>query len=226
MGDALKKECHNGSELHRLKSMDYGYDPELFNRLYKTLKPLVKKLARNVDERRFNVSKDIIQSYFWDKFLFVFNKYNAEYDENRLKATLISSLSTYKNRLLRNAYTKQAEYNQSVDRLEDLFDDSKELVDDSEEQKAINDEIDSIYTYMKSNLSPDAYLLFEIQLDPPAYIKEQMKTQNSKISNMMLLDFFELRRTKANANFISKLRAEIDIYTEKAKTELKKTIFA
>lgn len=224
MRDALKKECHNGSELHRLKTMDYGYDPELFNRLYKTLKPLVKKLAKNVDERRFNVSKDIIQSYFWDKFIFVFNKYNAEYDENRLKATLISSLSTYKNRLLRNAYTKQAEYNQSLDRLEDLFDDSKELLDDSDEQKLINDEIDMIYAYMKDKLSPDAYLLFEIQLDPPAFIKEQMKTQNSKISNMMLLDFFELRRTKANANFISKLRSEIDEYTEKAKTELRNSI--
>lgn len=224
MRDALKKECHNGSELHRLKTMDCGYDPELFNRLYKTLKPLVKKLAKNVDERRFNVSKDIIQSYFWDKFIFVFNKYNAEYDENRLKATLISSLSTYKNRLLRNAYTKQAEYNQSLDRLEDLFDDSKELLDDSDEQKLINDEIDMIYAYMKDKLSPDAYLLFEIQLDPPAFIKEQMKTQNSKISNMMLLDFFELRRTKANANFISKLRSEIDEYTEKAKTELRNSI--
>ena len=224
MRDALKKECHNGSELHRLKTMDYGYDPELFNRLYKTLRPLVKKLAKNVDERRFNVSKDIIQSYFWDKFIFVFNKYNAEYDENRLKATLISSLSTYKNRLLRNAYTKQAEYNQSLDRLEDLFDDSKELLDDSDEQKLINDEIDMIYAYMKDKLSPDAYLLFEIQLDPPAFIKEQMKTQNSKISNMMLLDFLELRRTKANANFISKLRSEIDEYTEKAKTELRNSI--
>ena len=141
-----------------------------------------------------------------------------------MKATLISSLSTYKNRLLRNAYTKQAEYNQSLDRLEDLFDDSKELLDDSDEQKLINDEIDMIYAYMKDKLSPDAYLLFEIQLDPPAFIKEQMKTQNSKISNMMLLDFLELRRTKANANFISKLRSEIDEYTEKAKTELRNSI--
>lgn len=226
MRNDLAKESHNGSELHRLKTMNNGYDPELFNRLYKTLKPLVKKLAKNVDERRFNVSKDIIQSYFWDKFLFVFNKYNEEYDENRLKATLISSLTTYKNRLLRNAYTKQAEYNQSLDRLEDLYDDSKELLDDSEEQKLKEDGINTIYSYMRKNLSPDAYLIFEIQLDPPPFIREQMKTQNSRISNMMLLDFFELRRTKANANFISKLKAEVDDYTEKAKTELKKTIFA
>ena len=123
--------------------------------------------------------------------------------------------------MLRNAYTKASEYYQSLERLDDLFDDSKELVDDSEETARKEEELSILYAYMKRKLSPDAYLIFELQLDPPAFIREQLKGDNSRISNMLFLDFFELNRTKSNATFISKLRQEIDTYIEKAKTELK-----
>ena len=102
---------NNGSELHRLTELK-PYDEDLFNRLYKTCKPLIRRLVRGIDSRRFNVTPDIINSFFWDKFLYVFNKYQSEYDEERLKATLLSSLQTFKSKLLRNAYTKQAEFNQ------------------------------------------------------------------------------------------------------------------
>ena len=95
---------NNGSELHRLTELK-PYDEDLFNRLYKTCKPLIRRLTRGVDSRRFNLTPDIINSFFWDKFLYVFNKYQDEYDEERLKATLLSSLQTYKSKLLRNAYT-------------------------------------------------------------------------------------------------------------------------
>ncbi len=211
---------NNGSELHRLKLME-GYDVKLFNKLYKKLKPLVRKLAKNVDHKRFNVSPDIIQSYFWDKFMYVFNKYQEEYDENRLQATLISSLQVFKNRLLRKAYTEQAEYNQGLASLEELFDSSKELVDDSFETQEAQDKLDRLYNYMKDKLSPDGYLLFTVQYDPPGYIRSKLKTSNSKISTMMLLDYFELPRTKTNANYISQLRKEIELNIEKAKTELR-----
>ena len=210
----------DGSELHRLKVME-DYDEALFNKLYRNLKPLVKRLSRNVDARRFNVPNDVIQSYFWDKFLYVFNKYQSEYDETRLRATLISSLMTFKNRLLRKAYTGQSEYYQALTSFEDLFDDSKELIDDNSEKERVKERHDMLFNYMKKELSSDAFLLFEIQNDPPEFIKENLKTDNSKISTIMLLDFFELPRTKTNANFISRLRKEIDLNVEKAKVELK-----
>ena len=65
---------NNGSELHRLTELK-PYDEDLFNRLYKTCKPLIRGLVRGIDSRRFNVTPDIINSFFWDKFLYVFNKY-------------------------------------------------------------------------------------------------------------------------------------------------------
>ena len=209
----------NGSELHRLKPMQ-SYDADLFNKLYKNMKPLIKKLSRNVDAKRFNVTPDIIQSYFYDKFLYVFNKYQGEYEEERLKATILSSLSTFKNRLLRNAYTEQAEYNQSLAKLDDLFDDSKELIDSSEEDILKEERYEMLYSYMKKHLSPDAYLIFQVQLNPPPFIAEQLKTSNSKVSTMLLLDFFELPRTKTNSNWISNIRKDIEYYTEKAKEDL------
>ena len=70
---------NNGSELHRLTELK-PYDEDLFNRLYKTCKPLIRRLVRGIDSRRFNVTPDIINSFFWDKFLYVFNKYQSEYD--------------------------------------------------------------------------------------------------------------------------------------------------
>lgn len=53
---------NNGSELHRLTELK-PYDEDLFNRLYKTCKPLIRRLTRGVDSRRFNLTPDIINSF-------------------------------------------------------------------------------------------------------------------------------------------------------------------
>lgn len=211
----------NGSELHRLKDFNQSYDVELFNKLYKNMKPLMRRLAKQVDAKRFNVTPDIILSYFSDKFVYVFNKYQAEYDEEHLKAALLSSLTTFKNRLLRNAYTEEATYNQQISNLEDLFDDSKELIDDSDEAILKEKQLKILYDYMKEKLDPDTYLLFEIQMDPPEYIKERLKTDNSRISALLLLDFFELPRTKSNSNWIGEMRRDIEYWLERAKEDLR-----
>lgn len=211
----------NGSELHRLKDFNQSYDVELFNKLYKNMKPLMRRLAKQVDAKRFNVTPDIILSYFSDKFVYVFNKYQAEYDEEHLKAALLSSLTTFKNRLLRNAYTEEATYNQQISNLEDLFDDSKELIDDSDESILKEKQLKILYDYMKEKLDPDTYLLFEIQMDPPEYIKERLKTDNSRISALLLLDFFELPRTKSNSNWIGEMRRDIEYWLERAKEDLR-----
>lgn len=90
-----KSKGNNGSELHRLKPMK-DYDEATFNRLYKVCKPVIKNLTRQIDYKRFNLTPDIIQSYFWDKMLFVFNKYYGECTEEHLKARILASLSTFK----------------------------------------------------------------------------------------------------------------------------------
>lgn len=213
---------NDGSELHRLKDFNQSYNVELFNKLYKNMRPLMKRLAKQVDPKRFNVTSDIILSYFSDKFVYVFNKYQAEYDEEHLKAALLSSLTTFKNRLLRNAYTEAAEMNQQISSLEDLFEDSKELVDDSEEAQLKEERLRLVTDYLKEHLSPDAYLIWEVQMDPPEYILERLKTDHSRISALLLLDFFGLPRTKSNSNWISEMRKDIEYWVERAKVELNK----
>ena len=49
-----------------------------------------------------------------------------------------------------------------------IFDNDKELEDDTEEEKAKSEMLDMMYTYMKDKLSPDAYLLFEVLITPLA----------------------------------------------------------
>lgn len=212
---------NNGSELHRLTELK-PYDPDLFNRMYKTCKPLIRRLTKGVDSRRFNVSKDIIQSYFWDKFLYVFNKYQDKYDEERLKATILSSLQTFKSKLLRNAYTKQAEFNQELTSLENLFDNNKELLDDSEESRVKEEQSIEFHKYMKEHLTPDEYLVMQIQLDPPKWFEDKIKESHGKLSILHLIDYFELPRDKTSINFFSRIRKNIQKTLEQASIDLRK----
>jgi hypothetical protein len=195
------------------------YDEATFNRLYKVCKPVIRNLTRQIDYKRFNLTPDIIQSYFWDKMLFVFNKYYGTCEEEHLKARILASLSTFKNHLLRTAYGEGAEYHQNLYQLEDLFDNDKELEDDTEEEKAKGEMLDMLYKYMKKNLSPDAYLIFEILLSPPPYIKERIK-DGSRITNILLVEFFDMPRTKSSVRYISELKEDIRYWEEKAKEDL------
>ena len=211
----------NGSEIHRLKEFTH-LDNEKFERLYKVCKPLVRSLSRNIDARRYNVSKDIIQSYFWDKFLYVYNKYQDVYDEERLKATLLSSLATFKNKLLRNAYTKQAEFNQELVSFEVLFDNNKEWLDDSEETSYKEDLSHRFHQFMEEHLTPDEYLVFRTELDPPPFFKERMLQSHGKLSILHLIDFFELPRDKRSAAMLTEMRKNIKKALELAKTDFKR----
>lgn len=187
--------------------------------MYKICKPVIRRLTKQIDNRRFNVTPDIISSYFWDKMLFVFNKYYGTCEEEHLKARILASLSTFKNHLLRTAYGEGAEYHQNLYQLEDLFDNDKNLEDDTEEEKAKGEMLDMLYKYMKKNLSPDAYLIFEILLSPPPYIKERIK-DSSRITNILLVEFFDMPRTKSSVRYISELKEDIRYWEEKAKEDL------
>ena len=152
----MQRNGLNGSELHRLTEFTH-YDPKVFNRIYGQCKPLIRKLAKQIDARRYNVSRDIIVSYFEDKLLYVYNKYQDRYDENRLKATILSSLSIYKNKLLRAAYNSQAEFNQELTSFEDVLERDKELVDDIETVEMREDIHERFHQYMREHLTEDEY---------------------------------------------------------------------
>lgn len=220
----MSKQGTNGSEIHRIKEFTH-YNREEFERMYKICKPLIRKLSKNVDSRRFNVSQDIIQSYFWDKFLYVYNKYQDIYTEDRLKATLITSLQIFKNKLLRNAYTKQAEFNQELTSLEELFDNSKEDKDDNQQEfdNIIENESGEnkfsimFHEYMREKLTPDEYLLFVTELDPPMFLKERMKEAHGKLSTLNLIEYFELPKTQRASDYISNMRTHIKNTIKEAK---------
>lgn len=216
----MRSRGNNGSELHRLKTMQENYDQQMFLRLYKVCKPVIRNLTKQVDYKRYNLTPDIISSYFWDKMLYVFNKYYGTCSEEHLKARILASLSTFKNKLLRSAYGEQAEYNQSLFKLDDLFDNDKELEDDSEEEKAKSEMLEMMYDYMKDHLSIDAYIVFEVLLTPPPYIKERIK-DSGRITNLLLVEFFDMPKTNSSVKYISELRSDIQYWEDRAKEELK-----
>ena len=209
---------YNGSEIHRLKPMR-DYDPKVFQRMYKICKPVIRNLVRQIDVKRFNLTPDIIQSYFWDKMLFVFNKYYGTDTEEHLKAQILSSLSTYKSKLLRYAYTEKASYYQNQLQLEDLFDNDKELVDNTEEIQAHNDMWEMLNNYMNEHLNTDAKLVWEVMVTPPPYIKERIK-DGTRITNLMLVEFFNMPRTRSSVRYFTELKDDIKFWLDKAKKEL------
>lgn len=212
-----------GSEIHRLKEIS-NYDRKEFEKLYKAYTPLVKRLSKNIDHRRYDVTPDVIQSYFWDKFLYVYNKYKGEgYDYNRLRATLISALKTFKNKLLRNAYTKQAEFNQDLTSFEDIYEKGeKEWEDESDETEYKEDLSQRFNEYMKDHLTEDEFILFRTELDPPPFFEERMKESHGKISILSLIDYFELPRDRKSAQYMSAMRNHIKEVLETAKSDFKR----
>ena len=217
----MKKEGTNGSELHRLKKFDH-LDEAKFNRLYKVCLPIIKKLSYNIDTRKYGVSRDILQSYFTDKFMFVYNKYQDEYDEDRLKYTLIKSLTQFRNKLLRSAYTQVGEFQSDISSFEDLYESGREWEDDSEETEYKEDLSQRFHEFMKEHLSPDEYLLFVTQLNPPPFLEEKMKSSHGRISILALVEFFDLPRTIKSQDIISDMRTNIQYALSLAAEQLSK----
>lgn len=216
----MNKNISDGSEIHRLKPMQKGYDVELFNKLFKLVQPVIRNLVRGIDIRRFNITQDILTSQFYDKMLFVFNKYYDTVDEEHLKANILRALSTYKNHLLKYAYSDKASFNQNLRSFEDLFDDSKEdLSDEDDSTKVKNYMFDMLNDYMNNHLSIDAKLIWEVTITPPPYI--EINTKYGRITNTLLAEFFDLPKNRASVRYIGELREEIKLTLEQAKKDLK-----
>ena len=199
----MRQQQTNGCEIHRLKVFE-NVDRERFERLAKVCKPYINKLARTIDCRRYNVTPDVINSYFWDKFMYIYNKYQG-YDDEKLKATLLHSVGIYKNKLLRNAYTKQAEFNQDLISLDGLFDNSKEDDDNELPDDSFGDRVnlmEQLEEFLEQYLNKDEILLFKTELEAPEFF-------GGRVTVLKLIDFFELPKNKRSYQMISDMRSKV-----------------
>ena len=203
-------------ELHRLKPMDQSYDSKLFNQLYKETESLRKSLANQIDCRRYGVSKDIILSWFDDKFIFVFNKHFKDKDPDVLKGFLISSLQMFKYRVLRKAYGKQAEdFTSTVE-----LDGESELINIIPIDNEIQGEelfLEMALDFMKNKLSDDAFFIMNLELNPPPYIINRVNSTTAKIPSHILADYMDLGISNKAIKYINQLRKEIRIGTTMAR---------
>lgn len=209
----------SGSELRRLKELK-DYNEVEFNKLYKICTPLIKQLVRNIDHRRLNVSQDIVKSYFYDKFLYIYTKYHKVHDYDRLKGDLLVGLKKYSYKLMREGYTQKAEFNQSLVSFENLYDDSKEDIMD--EVGSEETDLDILNRYMREHLTDDEYIIYEIILDPPPFIAIRMEDESKgKLSILHLIDFFEFPRTRRAYHHFNKLKTKVLLTLEEAKLDLR-----
>jgi hypothetical protein len=203
-------------EINRLTEMKEGYPIDLFNKLYKETKNLRKSLAYQIDHRRYGVSRDIIESWFDDKFMFVFNKYFTEQEPDHLKGSIINSLKFFKNRILRKAYNAEGEFYGSritVDGEYDLLN----IIPDLAEEKSENLFYDMAMQFMRSQLTDNAYILFQVQIDPPPFIMSRIQNCNSRISNQIIAEFLDLEYSVETESYIKSLKKEINNATKNAK---------
>jgi len=202
-------------EIHRLLPMKEGYNQQLFNKLYKETEALRNLLTYQIDHRRYGVTSDIIKSWFDDKFIFVFNKYYGDIEEGQLKGRIINALKTFKFRMLRKAYSKYNIYNNEV-RLEGEYN----LINII----PINNEISNhevflelALTYLKKNLCDDAFLVLEIELNPPPFILSKLGSSQTKIPAKLIAEYLDLEPIRDSSLYINDLRSETEYWIKEAK---------
>ena len=203
-------------EIHRLTPMKPDYPVGLFNELYKETEQLRKSLVYQIDSRRYGVTKDIIQSWFDDKFLFVFNKHFQTMDRDILKGTLINSLRNFKMRILRKAYSEEGEFYTTSTTIDGEFDIMNTIKEDVEEANPNSILLDN---YMREHLSDNAYIIFRIQIDTPPYIVSRLTNNNSRISNDLLIEYLDINKGSYDKSirYVKNLKREINKCIESAK---------
>ena len=209
-------------ELHRLGELPDDFNSKLFNKLYKETEGLRRNLANQIDQRRYGVTKDIILSWFDDKFIFVFTKYMDSRDEKHLKYSLINALSLFKCRVLRKAYSGESEiYSNTISIIN--RDDETDIFDIIPIQDEISDGdlfLELALSFLKKKLEDDAYLLLELQINPPAFILDRVRSKFN-ITTKVLVEYFSLPPNKESYKYIESLKQSIAHYTKEAHEHFK-----
>lgn len=193
-------------ELNRLKPMVDNYDKKLFNQIFKETEQLRKKLAYNIDHRRMGIENQDVVAFFNIKFVYTFNKYYPEFkdDPGVLKGHIIRALQLFSNRLLKVIYSKKNEVNNSVE-LTQAAEFSIEYEDEEIDQATLKK---LAMKFLKSQLSPQAYMVLTVDINPPMYVLTHLgdkKRVPDKIPNELVADYLGFDNTE----IVQKCRKEI-----------------
>lgn len=207
-------------EESRLTPMVEGYDPAMFNRLYQKTEALRRKLAKGIDHRRFGVDNEEIISWFTVKFIFAYNKYCKKYNEDILLGHMIRAMQFMKCRIIKSAYT--VKYSQSI---VEYTGNEPHGIDDPLEDREYYYE--KLMTFMKINLSDNAYMLLQLQLNPPPYIlrrlTEKSITTIQKIPDELIAEYFDLGFSDEAFKYVEALKKEIKQAIGIAKCEFRQS---
>lgn len=202
--------------------MAEGYDVQLFNQLYKDTEGLRKKLASGIDCRRFGLPYDEVLSFFDVKFIYTFNKYHDE-PANILKAQIIKSLQNFKQRILRKAYT--VKHSQNIVSVETLLTYDENLIEEHPENDPRDYYYNTIMKFMEGHLSENAFLIFQVQLNPPPFVLKRINPGEDKdlqkIPDEVLLEYFDLGFTEKSYKYLTHLKKEIRNAIAYAKVKFK-----
>lgn len=189
-------------EEHRLRPMKDGYNEKLFNQIYKETKPLRKKLASEIDSRRFGVDYYEVLSWFDIKLIHAFSRYEKKYDENVLRGFIIRSLQMFKYRILRMAYSQKFEMYQKTQDIDEIGG----IENLSQKETENNPLLDVAFDFLKSHLSSEAFTLLQLEIHPPLYILKKIDNPK-RIPDNLIIEFFDLGENAAA--YLNKLRKEI-----------------
>lgn len=197
-------------ELNRLKPMPDNYDEKMFNRLYEKTENLRRKLASEIDSRRFGLCYEDIISFFDVKFIYVFTK-EHEQPENILLGFLINSLKNFKCRILKAAYT--IKYSQSIINVDDVLKLEDNLNEDHPQNFNGLDYFHKMMGFMREHLSLNAYTILDLQLNPPPYILHKLNiapdSNVQKIPDHVILDYLDLGNGPKASKYLDTLKKEI-----------------
>src|SRR5690606_26629569 len=152
---------------------------------------------------------------FDGKFLYTLTKY---YGDPRLKGYIINSLKTYKLRIVKNSYQQKHQIHDKVD-----IGESFDLAHD-EPDKTGGQLLEIIQKYFRDRLTPDAMLLWEIELNYPPYILSRLENNNKRIpkaSDELILEYLGIEVNETSLAYLASLRKDIKEITNRAKEYFK-----
>jgi len=198
-------------EENRLSPMCKNYDEGLFNQIYKDTESLRKKLAWQIDCRRYGVDYKEVLSWFDIKFIYVFNKYySAGVDAGIIKGNIIQALQFFKNRILRKGYSKSNMYNSMVD-FDTIYNMKETHIDlEYDEQQEF---LKIALNFLRNHLCEEAFKVLEIEINPPLFIVQKIANQDkyttTKIPSSMISEFMGWGLSYKSINKVDEYRKDI-----------------
>lgn len=195
-------------ELHRLKDMPADYDPELFIKFYNDCSPYMDSLARSIYPKYFNVTPDIVRSWFDDKFMFAYRKYHNEMSDKSLKSYLIKSVKQFRVNLIKRAHSQKAENNIRLLSTDDTENWVKYQLGVIMDEPTPIDEVllEEVKTEMKKYLDDDEFFFFNLTLNPPPQV---LRAKQVNIPNSRWAKFLGLPESEESDLYIEYLRGKI-----------------